>query len=90
MGCLTRGDAMKPLFLWTVRYRRQAWSSYQARNFLTRSAAERLARKLQAPPSWEWSHLSPIVSIELTRRALAEEESVKVWRGRKGGGGSKL
>jgi hypothetical protein len=64
--------------LYTVRYRRSAWSYSQSRTFLTVGAARQLVRKLLGS-NWDYAHLSPIVDVKLTRRPLGEEEIIEEW-----------
>ena len=64
--------------LYIVRYRRSAWSYYQQRVYMTVTPARRMVNKLLGE-SWDWAHLSPIVSVRLTRRPLGEEELIQEW-----------
>ena len=71
----------KSTHLWIVRYRRRSWQYHQAKMFLSKPPADRLVKKLLGKTGdWsEWSHLSPLVSIQLIRRPLGDDELVQKW-----------
>ena len=63
--------------LFIVRYRRSAWQYHQSRVFMTERTARRLIVKLL---SGERPYLTSLVSLELTRRPLGDEEVIDRWR----------